>query len=166
MQLLGLRVNAGLSRDDLAAKLGIGRETIRLAETGFVPTPRIQFLIAPRTCRTVPPGGQRPGSTPRRRSGSAPRGTAYIIDLDKVFEPPPAPVWSEPVLRDDKLTFRMEMAQPFTLRTRVEEDPFWRRPKDAGWRWVLAVIGYDWRKLRGRLRQIPRSIGVITGLSA
>lgn len=96
----------------------------------------------------------------------APRGTAYIIDLDKVFEPAPAPVWSEPVLRGDRLTFRMQMAQPFRLRTRVEQDPFWHRPKDAGWRWVLNVIGYDWRKLRGRLRQIPRSFGVITGLSA
>jgi DNA-binding XRE family transcriptional regulator len=46
MQLIGLRINAGLSRDDLAARLGIGKETIRLAEAGFVPTPRIQFALA------------------------------------------------------------------------------------------------------------------------
>lgn len=46
MKLIGLRVNAGYSRDDLARELGIGKETIRLAECGFVPTPRIQFALA------------------------------------------------------------------------------------------------------------------------
>jgi DNA-binding XRE family transcriptional regulator len=44
--LVALRINAGLSREDLAARIQVGRETIRLAEAGFVPTPRIQFLIA------------------------------------------------------------------------------------------------------------------------
>jgi DNA-binding XRE family transcriptional regulator len=44
--LIALRINAGLSRDDLAARIQVGRETIRLAEAGFVPTPRVQYLIA------------------------------------------------------------------------------------------------------------------------
>jgi DNA-binding XRE family transcriptional regulator len=45
-ELIGLRINKGLSRDDLAAKAQVGRETIRLAERGFVPGPRVQFAIA------------------------------------------------------------------------------------------------------------------------
>lgn len=44
--LSALRINAGLSREALAEKARIGRETVRLAEAGFVPTPRIQFAIA------------------------------------------------------------------------------------------------------------------------
>lgn len=46
LQLIGLRVNAGLSRETLALRAGIGRETVRIAETGFTPTPRVQFAIA------------------------------------------------------------------------------------------------------------------------
>lgn len=46
IDLIGLRVNAGLSREDLALRAGVGKETVRLAESGFVPTPRIQFAIA------------------------------------------------------------------------------------------------------------------------
>lgn len=46
MDLIALRVNEGLSRDDLAARTGLGRETVRLAESGFVPTPRVQFALA------------------------------------------------------------------------------------------------------------------------
>lgn len=46
LTLIALRINAGLSRDDLSLKTGVGRETIRLAESGFVPTPRVQFAIA------------------------------------------------------------------------------------------------------------------------
>jgi DNA-binding XRE family transcriptional regulator len=45
-ELIALRVNAGLSRDDLAARASVGRETVRLAEAGFVPGPRVQFAIA------------------------------------------------------------------------------------------------------------------------
>lgn len=44
--LIGLRINAGLSREQLGARIGVSRETIRMAEDGFVPTPRIQFAIA------------------------------------------------------------------------------------------------------------------------
>lgn len=45
-QLVGLRINLGLSRKDLGLRIGISAETIRLAELGFVPTPRVQFAIA------------------------------------------------------------------------------------------------------------------------
>lgn len=46
LELIALRINEGLSREQLAYRVGVGRETIRLAEIGFVPTPRIQFAIA------------------------------------------------------------------------------------------------------------------------
>lgn len=46
LTLLGLRINAGLSREALAYRTGLSRETIRLAEDGFVPSPRTQFAIA------------------------------------------------------------------------------------------------------------------------
>lgn len=52
LPLIALRINAGLSRDMLAARAGVGRETIRLAESGFVPTPRIQFAISSALERT------------------------------------------------------------------------------------------------------------------
>lgn len=44
--LIGLRLNEGLSREALAYRAGISRETVRLAEAGFVPTPRVQFAIS------------------------------------------------------------------------------------------------------------------------
>ena len=43
---MGLRLNEGLSRDDLARRSGVSRETIRFAEAGFVPTARVQFALA------------------------------------------------------------------------------------------------------------------------
>lgn len=46
VELIGLRINEGLSREQLAYRIGVSRETIRLAEDGFLPTPRIQFAIA------------------------------------------------------------------------------------------------------------------------
>lgn len=46
LDLIALRVNEGLSQEGLALRAGIGRETVRLAESGFVPTPRTQFAIA------------------------------------------------------------------------------------------------------------------------
>lgn len=45
-QLIALRVNAGLSREALAARTGVSRETIRIAELGWTPGVRIQFAIA------------------------------------------------------------------------------------------------------------------------
>ena len=45
-QLISLRVNEGLSREALAYRAGVSRETVRLAEAGFLPTPRVQFAIA------------------------------------------------------------------------------------------------------------------------
>lgn len=44
--LYALRLNAGLSREDLGRRAGVSKETIRLAESGFVPTVRVQFAIA------------------------------------------------------------------------------------------------------------------------
>jgi transcriptional regulator with XRE-family HTH domain len=41
-----LRINAGLSPNDLAYRAGISGNTVRMAESGFIPTPRVQFAIA------------------------------------------------------------------------------------------------------------------------
>ncbi len=41
-----LRINAGLSPNDLAYRAGVSGKTIRLAERGFIPGPRIQFATA------------------------------------------------------------------------------------------------------------------------
>ena len=46
LELMGLRINAGLSREGLAARAGTNRETIRLAEAGHVPGPQLQKAIA------------------------------------------------------------------------------------------------------------------------
>jgi transcriptional regulator with XRE-family HTH domain len=46
LQLVSLRINEGLSREQLAYRSGVGKETIRLAESGFLPTPRVQFALA------------------------------------------------------------------------------------------------------------------------
>lgn len=45
-ELIGLRVNSGLSRKDLGRRIGVSSEAIRLAELGFVPSVRVQFAIA------------------------------------------------------------------------------------------------------------------------
>ena len=45
-RLYALRLNAGLSRQALGARVGVSVEAIRLAELGFVPGPRVQFAIA------------------------------------------------------------------------------------------------------------------------
>lgn len=45
-KLVALRVNDGLSREQLAYRANVARETVRLAESGFVPGPRVQFSIA------------------------------------------------------------------------------------------------------------------------
>lgn len=45
-QLQGLRLNLGMSPNDLAYRAGVSGNTVRMAEAGFVPTPRVQFAIA------------------------------------------------------------------------------------------------------------------------
>ena len=45
-QLQALRINAGLSPNDLAYRAGVSGKTIRMAEAGFIPSPRVQFAVA------------------------------------------------------------------------------------------------------------------------
>lgn len=45
-KLIELRINAGMSPNDLAYRAGVSGNTIRMAEDGHRPTPRIQFAIA------------------------------------------------------------------------------------------------------------------------
>jgi DNA-binding XRE family transcriptional regulator len=45
-KLQELRINAGLSPNALAYRAGVSGKTIRLAEAGWIPTPRVQFQIA------------------------------------------------------------------------------------------------------------------------
>lgn len=45
-QLQGLRINQGLSPNDLARRAGVSGNTVRLVESGYVPGPRVQFAIA------------------------------------------------------------------------------------------------------------------------
>lgn len=45
-RLQSLRINLGLSPNQLALRAGVSGNTIRLAEDGYVPTPRVQFAIA------------------------------------------------------------------------------------------------------------------------
>lgn len=44
--LQSLRINEGLSPNDLAYRAGISGNTVRLAEAGYTPSPRVQFAIA------------------------------------------------------------------------------------------------------------------------
>lgn len=46
IDLIALRVNEGLSREQLAYRIGVSRETIRLSEAGFLPGPRVQFALS------------------------------------------------------------------------------------------------------------------------
>jgi transcriptional regulator with XRE-family HTH domain len=45
-RLQSLRVNEGLSPNALAYRAGVSGNTIRMAEAGFRPSPRVQFAIA------------------------------------------------------------------------------------------------------------------------
>ncbi len=45
-KLMELRLNEGMSPNDLAYKARVTGKTIRMAEAGFVPSPRTQFAIA------------------------------------------------------------------------------------------------------------------------
>lgn len=44
--LIELRLAAGMSPNDLAARSGLSGKTVRLAEKGFIPGPRAQFALA------------------------------------------------------------------------------------------------------------------------
>jgi DNA-binding XRE family transcriptional regulator len=46
LKLKELRVNAGMTPNDLAFKAGVTGKTVRLVELGFIPGPRVQFQIA------------------------------------------------------------------------------------------------------------------------
>jgi DNA-binding XRE family transcriptional regulator len=46
LRLKELRVNAGMSPNDLAYRVGVSGKTIRMAEAGFIPAPRTQLMIA------------------------------------------------------------------------------------------------------------------------
>lgn len=46
LKLRELRVNAGMATTDLAWRAGTTAKTIRFAEAGFAPGPRIQYAIA------------------------------------------------------------------------------------------------------------------------
>lgn len=45
LRLKELRVNEGWSPNDLAFRAGVSGKTIRMAEQGWIPTPRTQFQI-------------------------------------------------------------------------------------------------------------------------
>lgn len=46
LRLKELRVNEGWSPNDLAFRAGVSGKTIRMAEAGWIPSPRTQFQIA------------------------------------------------------------------------------------------------------------------------
>lgn len=46
LRLKELRVNAGLSPNDLAYRAGVSGKTIRMVEAGFIPSPRVQLQVA------------------------------------------------------------------------------------------------------------------------
>lgn len=45
-KLQELRINAGLSPNALGYRAGVSGKTIRMAEAGWLPSPRVQFQIA------------------------------------------------------------------------------------------------------------------------
>lgn len=45
LRLQELRINEGMSPNDLAYRAGLSGNTIRLAEAGYMPSPRVQFAI-------------------------------------------------------------------------------------------------------------------------
>lgn len=46
LRLKELRINAGMSPNDLAYKAGLSGKTVRMVESGWIPSPRVQFQIA------------------------------------------------------------------------------------------------------------------------
>ena len=45
-RLRELRINAGMTPNDLAYRAGVSGKTVRMAEAGWIPGPRTQFQIA------------------------------------------------------------------------------------------------------------------------
>jgi DNA-binding XRE family transcriptional regulator len=45
-RLMELRINEGLSPNELGYQAGISGKTVRMAEAGFLPSPRVQHAIA------------------------------------------------------------------------------------------------------------------------
>lgn len=45
-KLVSLRINEGLTPNDLARRAGVSGQVVRMAEAGYIPGPRIQFAIA------------------------------------------------------------------------------------------------------------------------
>lgn len=45
-RLQELRINEGLSPNALGSRAGVSGKTIRLAEAGWTPSPRVQFAVA------------------------------------------------------------------------------------------------------------------------
>lgn len=45
-RLQKLRIDHGMSPNDLARRAGVSGDSVRLAERGHVPSPRVQFAIA------------------------------------------------------------------------------------------------------------------------
>lgn len=46
LRLKELRINAGMSPNDLAFRVGVSGKTVRMVEAGFIPSPRVQLQIA------------------------------------------------------------------------------------------------------------------------
>jgi DNA-binding XRE family transcriptional regulator len=46
LRLKELRINAGMTPNDLAYRAGVSGKTVRMVEAGFVPTPRVQYAIS------------------------------------------------------------------------------------------------------------------------
>lgn len=45
-RLMELRINEGMSPNDLGYRAGVSGKTVRMAEQGFLPGPRVQHAIA------------------------------------------------------------------------------------------------------------------------
>lgn len=46
LRLKELRINSGMSPNDLAFRAGVSGKTIRMVEAGWIPGPRTQFQVA------------------------------------------------------------------------------------------------------------------------
>lgn len=96
-----------------------------------------------------------------------------MVDMSQVrlvdFKVCRRPDFYEESRRDFVTSTRLEFLMGIDWgATVVERDPFWEKPPQSfrgGLRYIARVVGYDWRRLRGRLRRYPKSIGVIKSLT-